>query len=106
LFGRGKRNDIDEEDNQESYFRYMEENPMAGVINDEDEDVEYDDEGNPIIPDKKVAFFVSIRYCSHFFCFFFKYLKLDLRLKYIFESYTNVLFTENQSIKFNKLLID
>lgn len=54
VFNRVKRNDIDEEDDQESYFRYMEENPMAGVVNEEDEDIDYDDDGNPIIPDKKV----------------------------------------------------
>ena len=31
----------------------MEENPMAGVIMDDDEtEIEYDAEGNPIIPEK------------------------------------------------------
>ena len=37
---------------QESFFRYMEENPNAGVIHDEEDEVEYDDEGNPIIKNK------------------------------------------------------
>ena len=37
----------------ESYFRYMEENPMAGVIAEEDDQFEYDEDGNVIIPDKK-----------------------------------------------------
>ncbi|KAJ8314337.1 hypothetical protein KUTeg_008898 [Tegillarca granosa] len=49
---KGVRDDIDEEDDQESFFRYMEENPMAGVIQDEDDDVEYDSDGNPIYNQK------------------------------------------------------
>ena len=52
---RGKRDDIDEEDDQESYFRYMEENPTAGLINDDDDNIEYDEDGNAIIPEKKVT---------------------------------------------------
>ena len=52
---RGKRDDIDEEDIQESYFRYMEENPTAGLIQDDDDNIEYDEDGNAIIPDKKVS---------------------------------------------------
>jgi len=57
---RGKRDDIEEEDDQESYFRYMEENPMAGVINDDDDNIDYDEDGNAIIPDKKVLFVALI----------------------------------------------
>ena len=53
LLYRGVRDDIDQEDDQESFFRYMEENPLAGVVFDDDETViEYDAEGNPIIPEK------------------------------------------------------
>ena len=53
FFYRGVRDDIDQEDDQESFFRYMEENPLAGVVFDDDETViEYDAEGNPIIPEK------------------------------------------------------
>lgn len=48
------RDDIEQEDVQESFFRYMEENPNAGVIHDEDDEVEYDDEGNPIIKNKMI----------------------------------------------------
>lgn len=51
---KGVRDDIDLEDDQESYFRYMEENPTAGLINDEEDIFDYDEEGNPIIPDKKI----------------------------------------------------
>ncbi|XP_012944558.2 ATP-dependent RNA helicase DDX42 [Aplysia californica] len=51
---KGTRDDIDKEDVQESYFRYMEENPTAGLINDEEELVDYDCDGNPIIERKKV----------------------------------------------------
>lgn len=50
------RQDIEEEDEQESYFRWLEENPNAGLTaNDEedDKDAYYDDDGNLIIPEKK-----------------------------------------------------
>ncbi|KAK6618386.1 ATP-dependent RNA helicase ddx42 [Polyplax serrata] len=48
---KGFRDDIDEEDDEESYYRYMEENPTAGVQNeDSDLDLEYDEDGNPIAP--------------------------------------------------------
>lgn len=55
------RLDIEEEDVQESYYKYMEDNPKAGVnaaFIDEDEDglVEYDQEGNPIINRKKLKY--------------------------------------------------
>lgn len=46
------RDDIEQEDVQEAFFRYMEENPNAGVIQDEDDDVEYDEDGNPILKHK------------------------------------------------------
>ncbi|XP_067397123.1 ATP-dependent RNA helicase DDX42 isoform X2 [Emydura macquarii macquarii] len=40
---------------QEAYFRYMAENPTAGVVPEEEEDnLEYDSDGNPIAPSKKV----------------------------------------------------
>ena len=52
---RGIRDDIESEDVQEAFFRYMEENPMAGVIIEDDEIVEYDEDGNAIIPEKKVG---------------------------------------------------
>ena len=42
------RDDIDKEDEMEEYLRYMEENPMAGVVADEEDDVQYDSDGNPI----------------------------------------------------------
>ncbi|XP_072270652.1 ATP-dependent RNA helicase DDX42 isoform X1 [Pyxicephalus adspersus] len=46
---RGIRDDIEEEDDQEAYFRYMAENPTAGLIPEEEEDnLEYDSDGNPI----------------------------------------------------------
>ncbi len=58
---KGIRDDIDGEDVEESYYRYMEENPMAGVQNeDEDDDMEYDEDGNPIVTiKKKASFFLS-----------------------------------------------
>ncbi|KAJ8414221.1 hypothetical protein AAFF_G00050910 [Aldrovandia affinis] len=51
---KGIRDDIEEEDDQEAYFRYMAENPTAGLTQDEEEDnVEYDSDGNPIAPTTK-----------------------------------------------------
>jgi len=50
---KGVRGDIDEEDTEESYYKYMEANPTAGLNTmseggEEDERVEYDKDGNPI----------------------------------------------------------
>lgn len=42
LFGRNIRDDIEQEDVQEAFYRYMEENPLAGVYMEDDEIVEYD----------------------------------------------------------------
>lgn len=51
---KGVRADIDEEDDEESYYRYMEENPMAGVLDEgSDAEMEYDSDGNPIAPPRK-----------------------------------------------------
>ncbi|XP_035260028.1 ATP-dependent RNA helicase DDX42 isoform X1 [Anguilla anguilla] len=48
---KGIRDDIEEEDDQEAYFRYMAENPTAGLTQDEEEEnVDYDSDGNPIAP--------------------------------------------------------
>lgn len=51
----GIRGDLEEEDVEESYYRYMEENPNAGLapVDDENPEIEYDEDGNPIPPDKK-----------------------------------------------------
>ncbi|XP_054614962.1 ATP-dependent RNA helicase DDX42 isoform X1 [Dunckerocampus dactyliophorus] len=46
---KGIRDDIEEEDEQEAYFRYMAENPTAGLNQEEEEEnVDYDSDGNPI----------------------------------------------------------
>ncbi|XP_028311677.1 ATP-dependent RNA helicase DDX42 isoform X2 [Gouania willdenowi] len=51
---KGIRDDIEEEDEQEAYFRYMAENPTAGLTQeDDDEIVDYDSDGNPIPPTTK-----------------------------------------------------
>lgn len=49
------RNDLEEEDDEESYYRYMEENPNAGLlpVDDDNPEIEYDEDGNPIAPEKK-----------------------------------------------------
>ncbi|UJR37349.1 hypothetical protein I4U23_030057 [Adineta vaga] len=52
---KGARDDIDKEDDQESYFRWLEENPNAGLPiaddDDEDRELQYDDDGNLIAPE-------------------------------------------------------
>ncbi|CAF4371280.1 unnamed protein product [Rotaria sp. Silwood2] len=52
---KGTRDDIEKEDDQESYFRWLEENPNAGVPiaddDDEDRELQYDDDGNLIAPE-------------------------------------------------------
>ncbi|XP_067935351.1 ATP-dependent RNA helicase DDX42-like [Watersipora subatra] len=48
------RDDIEGEDVQEAFYRYMEENPMAGVYLEDDEIVEYDEDGNVIYHKNKV----------------------------------------------------
>jgi len=53
---KGTREDIEAEDNEESFYRWLEENPNAGVVNagenDEDQEIDYDDDGNIIVPEK------------------------------------------------------
>ncbi|KAF5400156.1 DEAD box ATP-dependent RNA helicase [Paragonimus heterotremus] len=52
---RGIRDDIEQEDEVESYMRFMEENPHLGLAADEDEEVyEYDADGNIIGAEKKM----------------------------------------------------
>ncbi|XP_078280756.1 ATP-dependent RNA helicase DDX42 isoform X2 [Rhinoraja longicauda] len=51
---KGIRDDIEEEDDHEAYFRYMAENPNAGVVQEEEDDIDYDSDGNPVPPQKKV----------------------------------------------------
>ncbi|CAF3561377.1 unnamed protein product [Rotaria sp. Silwood1] len=52
---KGTRDDIEKEDDQESYFRWLEENPNAGLPiaddDDEDRELQYDDDGNLIAPE-------------------------------------------------------
>ena len=45
------RDDFEEEDDQESYFKYVESLPQTGE-DEEDLLVEYDEDGNPIVPEK------------------------------------------------------
>ncbi|XP_075978370.1 ATP-dependent RNA helicase DDX42 [Anticarsia gemmatalis] len=51
--GRGTRGDIDEMDDEESYYKYMEENPLNHGDDGSDVEIEYDEDGNPIPPPKK-----------------------------------------------------
>lgn len=50
---RGARGDIDEMDDEESYYKYMEENPLTNADDGSDIEIEYDEDGNPIPPPKK-----------------------------------------------------
>lgn len=59
-FWRGIRDDIENEDDEESYYRYMEENPTAGQEKEESEgELEYDEDGNPIAPAKSKVWRMS-----------------------------------------------
>ena len=51
---KGTRQDIDEADDEESYYKWLEENPNAGRMGDEEDDIpiDYDEDGNPIVPVK------------------------------------------------------
>ncbi|KAH9370485.1 hypothetical protein HPB48_020555 [Haemaphysalis longicornis] len=50
---KGVRDDIENEDDEESYYRYIEENPdLAANKDDSDVELEYDEDGNPIAPAK------------------------------------------------------
>ncbi|XP_041979000.1 ATP-dependent RNA helicase DDX42 [Aricia agestis] len=50
---RGTRGDIDDMDDEESYYKYMEENPLTTGDDGSDVEIEYDEDGNPIPPPKK-----------------------------------------------------
>lgn len=64
---KGVRDDIDAEDDEESYYKYIEENPNAGLLitanEDEDQVVDYDEEGNPIY--KKVKYIDPLPAVDH-----------------------------------------
>jgi ATP-dependent RNA helicase DDX42 len=47
---KGIRDDIEDLDDEESYFKFMAENPDFGKDADSDNDLEYDEDGNPIAP--------------------------------------------------------
>ncbi|VVD01128.1 unnamed protein product [Leptidea sinapis] len=51
--GRGTRGDIDEMDDEESYYKYMEDNPLTAADDGSDVEIEYDEDGNPLPPPKK-----------------------------------------------------
>lgn len=51
---KGVRADIDDMDDEESYYKYLEDNPMVGLTEDNSGDeLEYDEDGNPIAPARK-----------------------------------------------------
>ncbi|XP_052901438.1 ATP-dependent RNA helicase DDX42 isoform X2 [Anopheles moucheti] len=51
---KGTRGDIDDEDDEESYYRYMQENPHAGLLDEgSDVELEYDEDGNPMPPPRR-----------------------------------------------------
>lgn len=64
---KGTRDDIEKEDEQEEFFKWLEENPNAGVASqadDEEHELEYDQDGNIIIPEKN-----KVCVCVFTFCF-------------------------------------
>jgi len=56
LFWRGTRDDIEQEDDQESYFKWLEEHPNEAAQlqaeNEDENEIDYDDDGNIIVPEK------------------------------------------------------
>lgn len=54
---RVQRQDIEEEDDQESYFNYIKNAPVQAYPDDDEVEIDYDSDGNPIVPEKsKVCF--------------------------------------------------
>lgn len=54
VIDKGVRVDIDDMDDEESYYKYMEDNPNAGVADDiSGDELEYDEDGNPLAPARK-----------------------------------------------------
>lgn len=51
---KGIRDDIEEADDEESYYKWLEENPNAGkpTVDEDGIEIEYDEDGNPIVPMK------------------------------------------------------
>ena len=50
---QGVRDDIDGMDDEESYYKWLEENPNAGrTLDDDGIEIEYGADGNPIAPEK------------------------------------------------------
>ncbi|OQR68645.1 ATP-dependent RNA helicase DDX42-like [Tropilaelaps mercedesae] len=50
---KGIRDDIEVEDDEESYYRCVKENQLMGTTGDDDDfEIEYDEDGNPIVPQR------------------------------------------------------
>lgn len=49
---RAQRQDIEEEDDQESYFNYIKNAPVQAYPDDDEVEIEYDSDGNPIVPER------------------------------------------------------
>ena len=61
LHFRSRRDDIEDEDDQESFFRVMKEVPLE-YYPDDDEEIDYDSDGNPIAPPRsKVPGYLLIK---------------------------------------------
>lgn len=59
---RVKRQDIEEEDDQESYFNYIKNAPVQAYPDDDEVEIEYDSDGNPIVPERsKVSMTIYIK---------------------------------------------
>lgn len=62
---RVQRQDIEEEDDQESYFNYMKNAPVQAYPDDDEVEIDYDSDGNPIVPEKSK---VCIKLIINTFC--------------------------------------
>ena len=55
LLFRSRRDDIEDEDDQESFFRVMKDVPLE-YYPDDDEEIDYDSDGNPIAPPRSKVY--------------------------------------------------
>ena len=56
---RSRRDDIEDEDDQESFFRVMKEVPLE-YYPDDDEEIDYDSDGNPIAPPRSKVLLILV----------------------------------------------
>ena len=60
LLFRSRRDDIEDEDDQESFFRVMKDVPLE-YYPDDDEEIDYDSDGNPIAPPRSKVYMHNVK---------------------------------------------